>query len=100
MDNMAASWVFFVKVGMFTHLEQCKTSLLTVNKMIIVMLTGQHGLIDSVSFMYYPWDYMRQTSADVLSLEQCTEFRCQSCAVGWRTPQFIPAANKQHQTDL
>jgi len=70
MDNMEASCVFYVKVGTFTHLEQSKISLLTVNKSRIVTLTIQHDKIVSVIFMKYPGDYLRQTSADVLSLEQ------------------------------
>jgi len=32
MDNMEASCVFYVKVTMFTHLAQSKTTLLTVNQ--------------------------------------------------------------------
>ena len=58
MDNMEASCIFYVKVDMFSHLEQCKTSLLTVNNLGIVRLTVQHDLIFSVSFMYYPGDYL------------------------------------------
>jgi len=71
MDYMEASCVFYVKVCTFTHLEQRKTSLLTVKEMGIVRLTVQHDLIVSVSFIYHPGDYLRQTSADVLLLEQC-----------------------------
>jgi hypothetical protein len=48
MDNIEASCVCYVKVGMFTHLEQCKISLLTVNKSGIVMLPVQHAMIVSV----------------------------------------------------
>jgi len=70
MDNMEASCVFYVKVVTFTHLEQSKISLLTVNKSGIVTLTIQHDMIVSVIFMQYPGDYLRQTSADILSLEQ------------------------------
>jgi len=70
MDNMEASCVFYVNVGTFTHLEQSKISLLTDNKIGIVWLTVQHALSVSVSFMYYPGDYLRPTSADDLSLEQ------------------------------
>jgi len=70
MDKMEASCVFYVKVGTFTHLEQSKISLLTVNKSGIVTLTVQHDMIVSVILMQYPGDYLRQTSADVLSLEQ------------------------------
>jgi len=62
MDNMEASCVFYVKVGKFTHLEQSKTSLLTVNKPETVRLTVQHDFSVSVSFMYYPGDSLRQTS--------------------------------------
>ena len=51
MDNMEASCVFYVKVGMFTHLEQSKIFLLTVKKSGIVMLTVQHDLIVSIIFM-------------------------------------------------
>jgi len=51
MDNMEASCVFYVKVGTFTHLEQSKVFLLTVNKSGIVTLTVQHDLIVSVIFM-------------------------------------------------
>jgi len=51
MDNMEASCVFYVKVGTFTHREQNKISLLTVNKSGIVTLTVQHDMIVRVIFM-------------------------------------------------
>jgi len=51
MDNMEASFVFYVKVGMVTNLEQTKNALLTVNKTGIVRLTIHYDLIPSVSFM-------------------------------------------------
>ena len=70
MDNMEASCVFYVKVSKFTHLAQSKTTLLTVNQSAMVRLNVQHDLIVSINFIYYPRDYLRQTSADVLSLEQ------------------------------
>jgi len=70
MDNLEASCVFYVKVGTFTHLEQSKISLLTVNQSGMVTLTVQHDMIVSIIFMQYPGDYLRQTSAEVLSLEQ------------------------------
>jgi hypothetical protein len=69
MDNMEASCVFYVKVGTFTHLEESKICLLTVNKSGIVTLTVRYNITVSVIFMSYPGDYLRQTSADVLSLE-------------------------------
>jgi hypothetical protein len=51
IDNMEASCVFYVKVGTFTHLEQNKISLLTVNKSGIVTLTVRNEIIVSVIFM-------------------------------------------------
>jgi hypothetical protein len=75
MDYMEASWVFCVKVSTFTHLEQSKTTRLTINQSGMVRLFVRHYLIVSVSFMYYPGDHLRQTSADVLSLEKCPIYR-------------------------
>ena len=98
MDNMEASCVFYVNVGTFTHLEQSKISLLTDNKIGIVWLTVQHALSVSVSFMYYPGDYLRPTSADDLSLEQYPIYIWQSCDFGCLTAQFIHG-NKQTTSD-
>jgi len=50
IDNMETSCIFYVKVGVFTHLEQSKISLLMFNKKGIVRLTLQHDMIISVSF--------------------------------------------------
>jgi hypothetical protein len=51
MDNTEASCSFYVMVSTFTHLEQSKPFLLTVNESRIVRLTVQHDMIVSVSFM-------------------------------------------------
>jgi len=51
MDNIEARCIFYVKVGTFTHLEQSKISLMTVNKSGIVTLIVQHDMIVSISFM-------------------------------------------------
>jgi len=69
MDNMVASCILYVKVGMFTPLEQSKICILTINKSGIVRLTVQHDWIVSISFMYYRSDFLRQTSAGIPSLE-------------------------------
>jgi len=50
-DKMEVRCVFYVKVSTFTHLEQSKMVLLTVNKSGILTLTIQHDLIVSVCFM-------------------------------------------------
>jgi len=98
IDNMAASYVFYVKVNMCTHQVQSKTARLTFNKSGIFRLTVQHDLNVSVSFMYYPGDSLRQTSADVLSLEQCPIDSWQSCDLSCRTTHFIPV-DKQTTTN-
>jgi hypothetical protein len=51
MDDMEVSCVFYVKVSMFTHLEQSKIALLTVNKSGEITLTVQHDMIVRISFM-------------------------------------------------
>ena len=52
MDNVEASFVFYVKVGTFTHLEHSKNALLTINKTEIVWLRAvHHDMIASISFM-------------------------------------------------
>jgi len=94
MDNMEASCIFHVMVGIFTHLERNKPSLLSVNTMGIVRLTLKHDLIDSVSFMYYSGDNLKQTSAHILSLEQCPIYSYQICDFGCHTLQFIPVNNQ------
>jgi len=48
MDNMQAGCVFYVKVGMFTHLEQTKICLLTVKKSEIETLTVRYDVSVSV----------------------------------------------------
>jgi len=70
MDHMEASCVFYVKVGTLDQLEQSKFCVLTVTKLGIVMLTVQIDSIFSVSFMYDPSDLLRQTSPDILSVEE------------------------------
>jgi hypothetical protein len=47
MDNMEASCIIYVKVGMFTHLKDSIISLLTVNESGIVTQTLQHDMIVS-----------------------------------------------------
>jgi len=88
-DNMDASCVFYVKVGMLYYLAHSQIWLVTVNQMGIVRLTAQNDLIVGVSFMEYPGDVLRQTSADILSLEECPSDFGQSCDFGPCTPQCI-----------
>jgi len=97
-DNMKPSCDFYVKVGTFTHLENSKISLLTVNEIVNVRLTIQYNSIASVRFQLFAGDYLRQTSADVTSLEYCPIDIWQSCDLGCPTPQF-PHVNKQVRMD-
>jgi len=67
---MEASFVFYLEVNTFTNLEQSKISPLIVKTFGIVKRTVHHDLIVSLSFLQYPGDYLRQPTADVISLEQ------------------------------
>jgi hypothetical protein len=70
MDSMEASCVFYVKVGKLNHFKRNQIWLVTVNNAVIVRLTVQNAMIVSVSVMYYPRECLRQTSADVIFLEE------------------------------
>jgi len=70
MDHMEASWVFYVKVHTFVQLEQSKICILTVISFGIVTLTVQHDMIGSMCFVWDPGDVLRQTSPDVLSIDE------------------------------
>jgi hypothetical protein len=70
MDSMEASCLFYVNVVMLNLLEHSQISHVTVNTAGIVIPTAQHDLFVSVSLIYYPGDFLRQTSADVLSLKE------------------------------
>jgi len=97
---MEAICVFSVKVGTFTHLEQSKTSLLTVNKMGIVRLTIQHDLIVDVSLMYYPGDNLRQTSQNSFPSSNVLFIAHNHLISAVVHLNLSLKTTKQHQTDL
>jgi len=99
MDIMEASCVLYVKVGRFNRLEQSNICLLTVNKMGILRLTIQHGMVFNDSFMWYRGECLRQTSADIFSLEECPIYIWQSWDLGCLTHQIILVNKHKHQTD-
>jgi len=70
MDYMEARCIFYVKVGTLDQLEQSKFCVLTATQLGIVMLTIQDDSIFGVSFMYNRGDLSRQTSPDVISVEE------------------------------
>jgi len=68
IDHMEASCVLYVKVGMLGQLEQSKICMFTVTSLGIAMLTKQHELIFSVSFMWNPGNVLRQVSTNIFSV--------------------------------
>jgi len=94
MDHMEASCITYVKISTFDQLEHSKMSVLTVTALETVMLTVYHDLIVSVSFMYDPGDYMRHTSPDVISVEECPFYILPTWDFGCLADPFIPV-NKQ-----
>jgi hypothetical protein len=71
MDHMEAISVFYVKVGRFDPLEQDKICDLTITSFRILMLTIHYNLMVSVWFMEDTRNDIRQTSPDVLSIQEC-----------------------------
>jgi len=59
MDQIEATCVFYVNVGMFDQLEQNKICNLTVNTLGMVMLAVHHDLMGSICFMQDPGDKLR-----------------------------------------
>jgi hypothetical protein len=55
---------------------------LTITDIEIAMLTLQHDLIFSLSFMYNPWDYLKQRSPDILSHDEIPVHFTQSSDFG------------------
>jgi len=51
IDHIEASCIFHVEVGMLNRLEQSKIGFLTIIKLGIAMLTINHYMMFSVSFM-------------------------------------------------
>jgi hypothetical protein len=90
IDNMEVSCVVSVKVRKCTHLERSKIALSTVNKSRLITLTIQHDINASISFMSYHGEYLRQTSANVLSLELHPVIFQQLGDFGGCTLQLIP----------
>jgi len=70
MDHMEASFVIYVKVGIFPNLEQSQNEVSTINKTRIIRQSTPHDSIATFRFMLCPNDSLRLISADVLSLVQ------------------------------
>jgi hypothetical protein len=80
----------YVKVGKLNHLEHSQIWLVTDNQVGIVRLTIQQEMIVSDSFMYYPVDFLRQTSADIVFITKCPIPIWQLCNSCCCTLQVIP----------
>jgi len=72
MDHIEASCVFYVEVGTLNRHEQLKICVLTVTTLGIAMLTVHHDMMCIVCIMQDPRDFLKQTSADVVSDAECT----------------------------
>jgi hypothetical protein len=74
VNHAEASCVFQVKVGMLDRLGQSNICILTVTTLSMARLTIQHYMNFSVCFPYDPRHTLRQTSADILSVEACSVY--------------------------
>jgi len=64
------------------------------------MLTMQHDLVFSIYCMKDPRDFLRQTSPDILPVEESSFYIWQTLLFGCHPPLYIPEINIQHQTNL
>lgn len=71
MDHMVASYVFYTKFGMFDQVEQNKLCVVTFSTLGIALQTVLHDFIVSICFMYDSRDLLKETSPDILSIEEC-----------------------------
>jgi len=97
-DHIEASCVIYVEVGTHNLPEHSTICLLTVTTLGIAMLTVHHDMMFSICIMFDPRDFWRQTSADVLSDEECTIFITETRAFDGRSLWFIPV-NKHTTSD-
>jgi len=92
MDDTETSCVFYVTVGLFDQLEQCKICILTDTTLQIVMLTIKYDSIFSICFMEHPWEFFRQTSSDVHSVKEFPLYIWQTWHFGSCWHQLIPVS--------
>lgn len=89
-DHMEANCVLYVKVGRLHQLEYSTICDLTITKLGIAMLTVPHYTMFSLCFRYVSGDFLRQTSPDIMSIEQCPVSVLQTSDFGYYSPLFIP----------
>ena len=71
MDHREASCIVYVTVGMFHQLEQSTICILSVTRLGIEILTLPHNMMCCVWLMSVPRGGLRQTSADIISVDEC-----------------------------
>ena len=89
IDHIEASCIFYVEVGTLNGLEQNKICIMTITALGIAMLTVQDDMMFSVCCMYDLRDFLRQTSADVHSVRECTFVIPQRQDLSRCSPWFI-----------
>jgi len=90
MYHMEASCDFYVKVSKFDQLEQSNISVLTVISLGIVMRTIHYDWMANEWFMSDPGNVLRQTSPDVLSIEECPFYLYQHWDISCHSSRWIP----------
>jgi len=98
LDDMEASCISYDKVQTFDQLVWSIICILNVSTMGIVRRNVRHGMIVSVSFMWDPWNFLRQTSADILCPEELPVHIWKSRDICCGIPLFI-TVNTQTRLD-
>jgi len=98
MDHMEGRCVVYVMVGTLDQPEQNTIYILTVTSLGIARLTVHHHWMFSLCFMEDPRDVLRQTSPDIISIEELSLYILQTWDFSSCSPQIIPL-NTQTSSD-
>jgi hypothetical protein len=75
MHNIQGICIYYVEVGWFEQYEHCKISMLTITSLgLVVIVTIHHRSVVTVWIMQDSRDALRQSLADIISVEKCCSY--------------------------
>jgi hypothetical protein len=97
-NDMKETCIFNVKLYPVGEYEQSIVCDWTITNIGRVMLTAKHHSVFTGGFRWDAWDFVRQTSPDVLSMEELRDDYCQSRDFDGQEPLLLPV-NKEITLD-
>jgi hypothetical protein len=89
MDHREASCILYVKIGTLDRPGQSTIGVLTVTIFGILMQTIYHFMMFSICVIYDRGKFLRQSSADILPVEDTADYISQMRDFNSRSPQFL-----------